>query len=95
MHVAEAASSTIQDAQAAASAACLVFAHSMLDGAIDDYCRVSTLLSPSDWKDFVEQETITLAEAKESTFDDLLRKTVADYLKKFRKNSLPNKIEAL
>ncbi len=93
--VAAAASGTIQDAHAAANAACIVFAHSMLDGAIEDYCKVSTLLSPNDWDEFVLQEKVTLCEVRNATPDELLRNVVSDYLKRFGSKSLPNKVEVL
>jgi hypothetical protein len=93
--VAAAAAYTIQDAHAAANAACVVFAHSMLDGAIEDYCKVSALFSLNDWKEYVQQEKVTLAEVGDATFDELLRNAVLGYLKRFGNKSLPNKIEVL
>src|SRR5262249_44449588 len=39
--VAKAAQNTIEDAVMTADAACIVFAHSMVDGAVENYCAIS------------------------------------------------------
>jgi hypothetical protein len=93
--VAAAAAGVIEDAHTAAAAACIVFAHSMLDAAVEDYCRVSTMLSLDDWKEFVIEEKITLAQAAETQFDSLLAEAIAAYLKRVGNKSLRNKIEIL
>lgn len=92
---AAAASGTIKDAHAAAGAACIVYAHSMLDAAVEDYCKVSTLLSPTDWEKFVEEEKITLAQARSAEYDELLRSAVDKYFNKLCKADLLSKIKTL
>jgi hypothetical protein len=54
---------TIDNAHVAADAACIVFAHSLIDGAVLDYCRVSAMLNVDDWASEVLTEKITLQQA--------------------------------
>ena len=67
----------------------------MLDGAIEDYCKVSALLRVSDWEEFVQQEKVTLGEVRNAKFDELLRDAVFGHLKRLGNKSLLNKIEVL
>ncbi len=43
--------------RAAVDAASLVFAHSILDSAALDYCKVTALVGPSVWEQFLENKT--------------------------------------
>lgn len=94
-YVAAATSGTIEDAHAAAGAACIVFAHSMLDAAVEDYCLVSIKLSLADWEGFVGQEKITLDQARHSEFDELLSDAILKHFNRLCKGSLLAKIETL
>jgi hypothetical protein len=94
-YAAAATSGAIEDAHAAAGAACIVFAHSMLDAAVEDYCKVSTMLSLMDWEKFVGQEKITLDQARNSEFDQLLRSAVSKQFNRLCKESVLTKIETL
>ena len=92
---ATAASNTIADARTAAAAASIVFAHSLLDAAIDEYCAVSAMLCPNDWQEFVDENTITLGQARAAQFPELLEKAVLVHLKKVGNKSVVNKIKTL
>lgn len=92
---AAAASNTIADARTAATAASIVFAHSLLDAAIDEYCAVSAMLCPNNWQEFVDENTITLGQARAAQFHERVEKAVSLHLKKVRHKSIVNKIKTL
>ena len=48
--VAAATANAMGDARIAAAAACIIFAHSILDANIDEYCAVSVLMNSGDWR---------------------------------------------
>ncbi len=90
-----AAANTVDDARSAASAASIVFAHSLLDAAVDEYCAISALLCPSDWRGFVDDSSVTLREAESQNLADLLKRAVSLHLKKLSNKSVLNKIRVL
>jgi hypothetical protein len=94
-YVGGAALNTVQDALATAEASCIVFAHSMLDAAVLDYCRVSAMINAEDWRQWVENDKFTLRQLRETDTDGLLTEAVETFVKKLNNKSLLNKIEAL
>jgi hypothetical protein len=86
---------TIDNAHVAADAACIVFAHSLIDGAVLDYCRVSAMLNVDDWASEVLTEKITLQQARSTDLDVLLREAVDAYMQRLANKSLLTKIETL
>jgi hypothetical protein len=86
---------TIHNAHAAAEAACIVFAHSMIDAAVLDYCRVSAMSNIEDWSPEVIADKITLQQARSNELDVLLCAAVEAYMKKLANKSLLTKIEIL
>ncbi len=93
--VEHATSNTIDDAVMTADAACIVFAHSMVDGAVENYCAVSAALEPKDWLAAVKGEKITIEESRASDQEKVLREHVTRYLNKLRRESLLTKIQNL
>lgn len=89
-----AAKRTIADAMLTAEAAGVVFMHSMLDAAADDYLRICVTLDPSDWYSEVQTEKVTLAQAR-GDWDTLFRAAVDREVKRLKNESLPRKIEVL
>src|SRR5206468_8933568 len=69
-----------RDTQSAVDAASFVFAHTMLDSAAIDYCRVVAMLDPEAWLDSLKGRAVTLAEARDSSFMQLLQKAVDRHL---------------
>ncbi len=81
--------------QDAIDAASLIFAHSLLDGAALNYCRATSLASPSSWEDFVNQKRVGLQEVKGSTYDNILRAKIEEYLQVLDREALLTKIDRL
>jgi hypothetical protein len=90
-----AALNTVQDALATAEASCIVLAHSMLDAAVLDYCRVSAMMNAEDWRPCVDDDKFTLRQLRETDTDGLLAEAVEKFMKKLNNKSLLSKIEAL
>jgi hypothetical protein len=95
MQVRGATLDTIHNAHAAAEAACIVFAHSMIDAAVLDYCRVAAMLNVEDWVSEVLTDRITLQQARSTDLDVLLREAVEAYMRKLGNRSLLAKIDVL
>lgn len=79
---------TLLETEAATDAASIVFAHSVLDGAVFDYCKVTALVSPKDWEAVVEKRQVTLAELRGTDYDRLLKERVAEFLKQLERESI-------
>ena len=81
--------------QAAVDAASLVFAHSILDGAAMEYCRVAASVSPESWDDFIGKRKVEIQEIKASSYDDVRAMTLGDYLNGLERESVLKKIDLL
>lgn len=86
---------TVRHAQVAVDAASIIFAHSFLDGAAFDYCRVTALVAPRDWESVLDQRQIKLSEARELGYDEALRKKLDEYLEQLERESLLKKADLL
>lgn len=76
-------------------AATLVFIHSVLDELVFDYCRVTALHAPEDWEDDLKQVQISLLEAKNKTYNQILTAKIEKHLEKLARESLCTKTDRL
>ena len=67
--------------------------HSILDAAVFDFCRVCTVVALHDWKSFVKNRKVAVAEVEGRTFDEILKVKVDDYLGALERESLPKKVD--
>lgn len=81
--------------ESAKDAASLVFAHSILDAAALDYCRVTSVVSRSSWAALVQKKKLELQEIREATYDQILQEKVEEYLQALDRQSLLTKIDRL
>src|SRR6267143_2915610 len=86
---------TVRQAQVAVDAASIVFAHSFLDGAAFDYCRVTTLVAPGDWESVVDQRQVKLSEVWELGYDQALKRKLDEFLEQLERESLLEKADLL
>jgi hypothetical protein len=86
---------TIAEMELVMNAASIVFVHSVLDAAALDFCRVTALAAPKDWEGAVEKKSVSLAEAKEANYDQLLQQKLADHFLQLEKESLLKKADLL
>ena len=82
-------------AEACLDAASLVFAHSMLDGAALDCCKVAALLAPIDWLPWVENRKLPLSEIRGRCFDELLSLKLNELIADLERASLLKKVDQL
>lgn len=86
---------TVRHAEVGVDAASIVFAHSFLDGAVFDYCRVTALAAPRDWESVLDQRQIKISEVRELKYEDLLRKKLDEYFEQLERESLVKKADLL
>ena len=86
---------TVSSFQASIDAASLVFAHSLLDASVLDYCKVCSVACPRDFEPFVNNKKTELKTVKEKTYDEILNLEIDEYLKNLEKESLVRKMDVL
>ena len=89
------AESEINRSQAAADAATVIFAHTVVDGAAYDYCRVIALHAPQDWERDVENKQVKLLDVRSATYETILQQVLKKHLKQLEWKSLLGKIDLL
>src|SRR5262249_36314127 len=77
------------------SAATILFAHSMVDGAAFDYCRVTALHAPEDWEADLLNKQVPLSLAREKSFAELRQVKLDTLLDDLEMESLEDKIDRL
>jgi hypothetical protein len=80
---------------ASVDAASLIFAHSILDSVALDYCRCSALVSSSDWQIFIENKQVSLGEIRDSSYENIIRNKIDDYINSLDRESLLIKADKL
>jgi hypothetical protein len=76
-------------------AASLVFAHSILDAAAFDLCRVTALIDINPWVELVSARKISLSALKTDSYETIARAQVNAYLEDLERKSLIEKIDRL
>jgi hypothetical protein len=84
-----------QSFSVAIDAASLVFAHSILDDAAFQYCRVTAIISPSSWEQFVLKQKVNLEEIRNNDYEGLLRQKIEGYLGNLEREALIKKSQKL
>ncbi|MFH1861712.1 MAG: hypothetical protein ABH878_02765, partial [bacterium] len=76
--------------------ASIVFAHSVLDAAAFDFLRVIELIAPlEELEVFVEKTKITLVDAKMSTYDEIAKCKIKNFINDLERSSLLEKIDKI
>jgi len=82
--------------EASVDAASLVFAHSVIDQAAYDCCKVTALVAPGDWEDNVSKKQVCLCEVKEKpSYDELRSDALRKFFERFAYESLLTKLDRL
>ncbi len=76
-------------------AASLIFSHSILDAAVYEYCRASTIAAPDEWEQFVKDKKVSLSEVKRRDYKALLQAKISEFLKDLERISLLEKVDKL
>ena len=84
--------SAVVGTQNAIAAACLVFSHSMADGAVEEFCLIAAIFDPAYWGSTVSSQTFTLKQIVDGGTEDLLRTSIRQ---KIPTMSLPTKMRHL
>jgi hypothetical protein len=82
--------------ESASDAASLIFAHSVLDSAVWDWCRVCALAAPEDFEPYVAEKKVALSEVQGATsFAELRDAAINSYLDKLERESLIKKLDLI
>lgn len=95
--VADMTRNMVRNALAAVDTAAIVFAHTIIDTAVNDLLRVTAMATPGYWKDRVADDefAVTVRKLGEATFAAILRERIDLHLKKLANKSMPNRVRAL
>lgn len=85
----------MEQTQAAVDAASIIFAHSLLDGALIDYCRVTALVAPEDWESLIEQRQIKLCDMRGTPYEEMIKRKLVEFFGQLDKESLLKKADLL
>ncbi len=87
----------LANAQLTVDAACLVFAHSMLEAAVMGYLMTTHLFLPEEWEGFVKDNevTLTVSQLRGIRVEELIERETQIALKKCGSASLPKKVAKL
>jgi hypothetical protein len=94
---ADMAHNMIENALAAVNAAAVVFAHTVIDSAVNDLLSVAAKARPEEWADLVAEEkfTVTLRQIDRANLPTLMTERISLYLKRLANQSMPNRVQAL
>jgi|GEM_PF-2447758 hypothetical protein len=76
-------------------AATLIFFHSILDGVVLDCLRVTALQSPRSWEEDLRETKIGLFDARDQSYDEILRSKIDKRLETLGRESLLAKVDRL
>jgi hypothetical protein len=81
--------------EASLDAAALIFTHSVLDGAVLDWCRVCSMAEPTDFLPMLADRRIALKDVQRSTFPVLLNTEIRRFLDNLERDPLSKKMDLL
>jgi hypothetical protein len=76
-------------------AATILFAHSMVDGAAFDYCRVTVLHAPADWESDILNKRVPLETVRDELYEKIRQMKIDAALEDLEMESLRKKIDRL
>jgi hypothetical protein len=77
------------------NAATILFAHSMVDGAAFDYCRVTALHAPEDWEPDISNKQVPFSAVRGMPIEEIRAAKLGEVLKDLEMKSLKEKIDRL
>lgn len=87
----------LKSAEQSVDAASIVFAHSVIDAAASDFLRVTSMASPADWEQFLdERKRWSVADVRNFGYERLFKGLLFEQLEVIERNwSLPTKLGRL
>jgi hypothetical protein len=79
----------------AVTTAALVSAHSILDAAVTDFCRIIAEVAPGSWDHSLDPKTIKFEQIRSSSVDAIRQQLLESFLNQLERESLPRRIERL
>jgi hypothetical protein len=75
--------------------AALVFAHTLLDEALSECCRISFLASPTDWYPFIEKRKVEIGALQTRDSKDVLREFAWEFVRQQKRESMVRRLQLL
>jgi hypothetical protein len=86
----------IESNQRIVDAACIVFAHGILDDSVNGYLKVTSIALPSLWDSYLENKKVELKNIREMTYDKIREENLKRLFdKEIEQLSFPKKLELL
>jgi hypothetical protein len=85
----------VKTADAAVDAACLVFAHSVVDAIVSDVIRLVADIAPEEWIAFLENRKASLKDVRDGGFDKVYSAVLDNYIEELSKEALSKRIAVL
>jgi hypothetical protein len=89
------ASRSVRLAKQTVDSAALVFAHTLLDGALSECCHVSFLADPAPWCSFVEGRKVDLRRFKSKSVKDVNEELAHEHVFALGRESMMKRLEVL
>jgi len=86
----------IESNQSIIDAACIVFAHGILDDSVYGYLKVTSMASPALWDSYLENKKVEFKAIREKTYEQIREETLKRLLdKEIEPLSFPKKLDLL
>jgi hypothetical protein len=79
----------------AVTTAALIFAHSILDAAVIDFCRLIAEIAPKSWDPWLDTKTIRFEQVRSSSVEAIRSQLLESFLDQLEREALPRRIEKL
>lgn len=87
--------SNIDSALKGAKGAALIFIHTGLEGCLDELAELDAKANPNDWMHLFSDKKLNVKYVLQRKRDELIATLADDYIKKYKRNSLLEKLDAL
>lgn len=89
------ANRSVRMAKRTIDSAALVFAHTLLDDALSESCRIAFLSSPKDWYGFVQGRKVDVGALRMDGTKNLIHKVAAEHVRQLSRESMARRLEVL
>jgi len=89
------ASRSLRLAKQTVDSAALVFAHTLLDGALSECCHISFLADPATWGTFVEGRKVDLGRLKTKTVNDVTGEIAREHVLQLEREPMTKRLEVI
>jgi hypothetical protein len=89
------ANRSVRMAKRTVESAALVFAHTLLDDALSESCRISFLACPEVWYGFVQNRKVEVGALRSAATKDLVRKLALEHMRQLQRESMVKRLDVI